>query len=194
MELLLGAGSRHQKRLHIPGREEWTNLVTLDMNADHKPDVVWNMEEIPLPFEDNSADEIHAYEVLEHMGRQGDWRFFLAQFEDFWRILKPGGLLFASTPHPTSPWAFGDPGHTRLIPVEATIFLSQEEYRKQVGVTPMTDYRFVYKGDLRLVESGITPSHTTWFVLQAFKDGSPERKADQATEDRDTAASAVASG
>lgn len=193
MELLLGAGSRHQKRLHIPGREEWTNLVTLDMNADHKPDVVWNMEEIPLPFEDNSADEIHAYEVLEHMGRQGDWRFFLAQFEDFWRILKPGGLLFASTPHPTSPWAFGDPGHTRLIPVEATIFLSQEEYRKQVGVTPMTDYRFVYKGDLRLVESGITPSHTTWFVLQAFKDGSPERKADQATEDRDTAASAVAS-
>lgn len=193
MELLLGAGSRHQKRLHIPGREGWTNLVTLDMNADHKPDVVWNMEEIPLPFEDNSADEIHAYEVLEHMGRQGDWRFFLAQFEDFWRILKPGGLLFASTPHPTSPWAFGDPGHTRLIPVEATIFLSQEEYRKQVGVTPMTDYRFVYKGDLRLVENGITPSHTTWFVLQAFKDGSPERKADQATEDRDTAASAVAS-
>lgn len=193
MELLLGAGSRHQKRLHIPGREEWTNLVTLDMNADHKPDVVWNMEEIPLPFEDNSADEIHAYEVLEHMGRQGDWRFFLAQFEDFWRILKPGGLLFASTPHPTSPWAFGDPGHTRLIPVEATIFLSQEEYRKQVGVTPMTDYRFVYKGDFRLVENGITPSHTTWFVLQAFKDGSPERKADQATEDRDTAAGAVAS-
>lgn len=193
MELLLGAGSRHQKRLHIPGREGWTNLVTLDMNADHKPDVVWNMEEIPLPFEDNSADEIHAYEVLEHMGRQGDWRFFLAQFEDFWRILKPGGLLFASTPHPTSPWAFGDPGHTRLIPVEATIFLSQEEYRKQVGVTPMTDYRFVYKGDLRLVENGITPSHTTWFVLQAFKDGSPERKADQATEDRDTAAGAVAS-
>lgn len=193
MELLLGAGSRHQKRLHIPGREGWTNLVTLDMNADHKPDVVWNMEDIPLPFEDNSADEIHAYEVLEHMGRQGDWRFFLAQFEDFWRILKPGGLLFASTPHPTSPWAFGDPGHTRLIPVEATIFLSQEEYRKQVGVTPMTDYRFVYKGDLRLVENGITPSHTTWFVLQAFKDGSPERKADQATEDRDTAAGAVAS-
>lgn len=193
MELLLGAGSRHQKRLHIPGREGWTNLVTLDMNADHKPDVVWNMEEIPLPFEDNSADEIHAYEVLEHMGRQGDWRFFLAQFEDFWRILKPGGLLFVSTPHPTSPWAFGDPGHTRLIPVEATIFLSQEEYRKQVGVTPMTDYRFVYKGDFRLVENGITPSHTTWFVLQAFKDGSPERKADQATEDRDTAASAVAS-
>ena len=194
MELLLGAGSRHQKRLHIPGREGWTNLVTLDMNADHKPDVVWNMEQIPLPFDDDSADEIHAYEVLEHMGRQGDWRFFLAQFEDFWRILKPGGLLFASTPHPTSPWAFGDPGHTRLIPVEATTFLSQEEYQKQVGVTPMTDYRFAYKGDLRLVESGITPSRTTWFVLQAYKDGwPPERQADPATEDRNTATGPVAS-
>jgi SAM-dependent methyltransferase len=169
MQLLLGAGSRRDKLLYQPGKEHWDDLVTLDMNPDHKPDVVWDMEKIPLPFEDNSADEIHAYEVLEHMGRQGDWRFFLAQFEDFWRILKPGGVFYATTPHPTSPWAFGDPGHTRLLPVETTVFLDQEEYRKQVGVTPLTDYRHWYKGDFRLVFSDVTPKLTTRFALQAVK-------------------------
>jgi len=169
MQLLLGAGSRRDKMLYQPGFEHWDGLVTLDMNPTHKPDVVWNMEEIPLPFEDNSADEIHAYEVLEHMGRQGDWRFFLAQFEDFWRILKPGGVFYATTPHPSSPWAFGDPGHTRLLPVETTIFLDQEEYGKQIGVTPMTDYRPWYKGNFRLVFSDVTPKLTTRFALQAVK-------------------------
>lgn len=169
MQLLLGAGSRRDKLLHMNGRETWENLVTLDMNPTHNPDVVWNMEEIPLPFEDNSADEIHAYEVLEHMGKQGDWRFFLAQFEDFWRILKHGGLLFATTPHPTSPWAWGDPGHTRVIPIEATTYLNQDEYRKQIGVTPMTDYRPWYRGDFRLVFDDVTPNRTTRFALQAVK-------------------------
>jgi SAM-dependent methyltransferase len=169
MQLLLGAGSRRTKILHLNDRDAWEDLVTLDMNPDHKPDVVWDMENIPLPFDDNSADEIHAYEVLEHMGHQGDWRFFLKQFEDFWRILKPHGVFFATTPHPTSPWAWGDPGHTRVIPLEATTYLNQEAYRNQVGVTPMTDYRHWYNADFRLVFSEVTPTLTTRFALQAFK-------------------------
>lgn len=192
MELLLGAGSRRSKVLYRPGHLEWSNLVTLDMNPDHAPDVVWDMEQLPLPFEDNSADEIHAYEVLEHMGRQGDWRFFLAQFEDFWRILKPGGMFFATTPHPSSPWAFGDPGHTRLIPIEALTFLSQAEYDKQVGKTPMTDYRRWYKGDLRLCFGEVSEGGATRFALMAVKHGSPERQADQEAQGGRPATGAVA--
>lgn len=169
MELLLGAGSRHRKLLYTPPNIEFRNLVTLDMNKDHNPDVVWDMETIPLPFEDNSADEIHAYEVLEHMGRQGDWRFFLAQFQDFWRILKPGGMFFATTPHPTSPWAWGDPGHTRVIPPETLTYLGQQNYREQVGVTPMTDYRFAYTADFHIDYCEVRPNLQTCFALKALK-------------------------
>lgn len=147
MELLIGSGSKHEKRLRFPGKKEWTKLVTLDINPDHKPDVVWDLTQRPLPFEDDTFDEIHAYEVLEHLGQQGDWRTFFAEWSEWWRILKPGGLICGTSPMWNSPWAWGDPGHTRIICREMLTYLHQTEYTQQIGTTAMTDYRFVYKAD-----------------------------------------------
>ena len=89
----------------------------------------------------------HAYECLEHVGRQGDFRFFFDQFSDLWRILKQGGALVGTVPLPTSPWAWGDPSHTRIIPRESFTFLCQPQYTAQVGKTAMSDFRFCYKAD-----------------------------------------------
>jgi SAM-dependent methyltransferase len=166
-ELLLGCGSSRVKQLVYGGRSEWDALTTLDFNADHKPDVVWDMETIPLPFDDDSFDECHVYEVLEHLGTQGDWRFFFLQWFDFWRILKPGGLFFGTCPASSSPWVWGDPSHTRYIGPESLIFLSQPNY-EQVGTTPMSDFRFFYKADFDLIHSQVT-EHRFEFVLRAVK-------------------------
>jgi len=167
-ELLIGAGSSRVKKLAWKGRADWSALTTLDFNADHGCDMVWDIEKVPLPFEADTFDEIHAYEVLEHVGRQGDWRFFLDQFADFWRILKPDGRLFGTTPHPSSPWAWGDPGHTRVIPPESLVFLNQREYA-QVGTTPMTDYRFCYRADFEPEHLHVNEAGQTEFVLRAVK-------------------------
>lgn len=153
MELLVGSGAGTQKRMWLPGQETWKQLVTLDINPDHKPDVVWDLNQRPLPFEDNTFDEIHAYEVLEHLGQQGDWRAYLAEWSEWWRILKPGGHLYGSSPLWSSEWAWGDPGHTRIMSNACLTFLVQTEYAKQIGTTQMTDYRFVYKADFDLVHS-----------------------------------------
>lgn len=168
MELLIGAGSRRHKHLTWGGRAEWSGLLTLDINPDHKPDVVHDLTVLPLPFADNTFDEIHAYEVLEHIGQQGDWRFFFAQFSEFWRILKPGGVLLGTSPASDSNWAWGDPGHTRVISLEAFTFLVQPQYTAQVGVTPMTDYRFVYKADFepRLLQIKDGGFH---YIIEAVK-------------------------
>lgn len=167
MELLLGCGSSRAKKLHFEGGSEWSALTTLDLNKDHKPDVVWDMADIPLPFEDDTFDEVHAYECLEHVGRQGDYKFFFGQFSDFWRILKDGGLFFATVPALGSPWVWGDPSHTRVITPESLIFLSQPSYA-QVGISPMSDFRFVYRADFDVICSQVTGDHFE-FVLRAVK-------------------------
>jgi len=172
-ELLLGCGSKRDKRIRPYGHEEWSELTTLDFEARHQPDVLWDLEQIkPLPFENDQFDEIHAYEVIEHLGLQGDFRSLFYQFEDYWRILKPGGLFCATCPAWNGKWAWGDPGHKRVINDGTLIFLCQPEYTKQVGRTPMSDYRTWYSGDFDLAQAKYT-GETFSFVLQAVK---PSRK------------------
>ena len=150
MEILIGAGSSKIKKIHI-NKPNWSNLITLDINADHNPDIIHNLEDIPLPFLDNSADEIHAYEVLEHTGSQGDYKFFFNQFNDFYRILKPNGLLIGTCPLHNQIWAWGDPSHKRVIQKETFHFLNQTNYTNEIGKTSMSDFRYIYKSDFNLI-------------------------------------------
>ena len=166
-ELLIGCGSQRTKIIN-DGDPTFRNLTTLDINADHKPDVIHDLCDVPLPFAQDTFDEIHAYEVLEHTGAQGDYKFFFAQFGDFWRILKPNGRLFATVPKLSSPWLWGDPSHTRALPKENLIFLSQPNYDERVGSTPMSDFRYIYKADFEVVH--ISESEDLLgFVIQAIK-------------------------
>ena len=151
-ELLIGAGHNRDKQLALPGKDEWVDLVTLDIMSEVDPDVLWDLHHLPLPFEDETFEEVHAYEVLEHVGQQGDWKTFFAQFEEFHRILKPGGHFFATTPMWDSLWAWSDPGHTRIISAGSINFLDQSQYA-DCGKKCMTDYRPYYKADFEIVHS-----------------------------------------
>lgn len=167
-EILLGAGASREKKLGSHGREEWAELITVDFNAEHAPDVVHDINE-PLPFDHDFADEIHAYDVMEHIGQQGDWKTFFNQWSDIWRVLKPGGLFFGISPHWSSPWAWMDPGHSRVYGPEVLTFLCQQEYVDHVGKTPMTDYRFFYRADFDVLATAIQPNRQFSYVLRAVK-------------------------
>lgn len=167
-ELIIGCGSTKDKRMTIDDTQIFDDPVFLDNNASHNPDVLWDLNNVALPFPDNEFDEIHAYEVLEHTGTQGDYKFFFAQFSEFWRILKPNGHLFATCPSRHSPWALGDPSHTRVLQPEMLMFLSQKQYEDQVGVTSMSDFRDIYKADFDIV--GATENESQFvFIIKAIK-------------------------
>lgn len=167
-ELLLGCGNSRAKRIHfehVPAQFE--NLTTLDADARCAPDVVHDLNVLPYPFDDCAFDEIHAYEVLEHCGRQGDWRYYFAQWSEFWRIMKPGAFFCATVPAWDSAWVWGDPGHTRIISRESLSYLDQDHYQ-QVGVTSASDYRDVWRGNFHIVAVDDPPEQFA-FVLQAIK-------------------------
>jgi SAM-dependent methyltransferase len=168
--LLIGCGASRSRKITLPSPypQGWDKLVTLDMTREVKPDVVCNLEQVELPFKDNSFDEIHAYEVLEHIGRQGDWKFFLQEFDEFSRVLRNKGLMFITTPRFDSPWLWGDPGHTRFIGPDSFVFLNRAEYQKQQGKTAMTDYRPYFKSDWRLAYNLPNPQSNI-FVLMSVK-------------------------
>lgn len=168
MELILGCGSRKTKDIITRNTPDYECPVRLDNNPDHRPDVLWDLNQHPLPFEDNKFDEIHAYEVLEHLSKQGDYGFFFKEFEEYHRVLKPNGLFVASAPKWNSMWAWGDPSHTRVITPGTLAFLSQAQYTLQVGKTAMSDFRGVYKADFEVLmqkEAG----EQFYFVLRAIK-------------------------
>jgi hypothetical protein len=167
-QLLIGCGAELSKRIPVNSSLEWTNRVTLDINPDHKPDVLWDLTQLPLPFADNEFSEIHAYEVLEHIGSQGDYKTFFAQFSEFWRILAPNGALAGTSPMWNSVWAWGDPSHTRVIQRAQFTFLDQTEYTKQIGKTAMSDFRYIYKADFHLAWAN-EDANTFAFLLQAIK-------------------------
>lgn len=168
-ELLIGCGNSRVKKLSRPGLSEWRDLVTLDIDPDAKPDVLHDLEVMPYPFEDGTFGEIHAYEVLEHFGRQGDWRGWFAMWTEFYRIMQPSGYFFGSCPRWGSPWLWGDPGHTRYVGPESLTFLDQREYAKQVGKTSMTDYRHVWRGHFEVAHAEVA-GDSYFFVLRRGDD------------------------
>lgn len=169
---MLGKGAHAPRRKLKPPESagiadadvEWT---TLDMNPRLKPDVVFNLDRIEmpnpypanyifkdnqLPFEPSTFDEIHAYDVLEHYGRQGDYAGFFRGFREMWRVLKPGGYFIGAVPLWSSKYIWADPGHTRVITDTVLSYLCKRWYDDNLPTadtpaddprqnTPLTDYR-----------------------------------------------------
>ncbi len=169
-ELLIGCGNQRKKVLYRAGEADWTDLVTLDIDPNCGADIEFDLNQIEMPFfEDEKFDEIHAYHVLEHVGHQGAWRFFFAQWSEFYRILKPDGRVLGAVPPLNSKWLWADPGHTRVVSTHSFTFLDQTEYDRQIGTTSLCDYRHVWKGDFKLDFVKMADEDNEFFTLSAVK-------------------------
>lgn len=78
------------------GFNKLPDAINLDAYSVCEPDVVWDLNQTPLPFDDNSIDTITAFHVFEHLVEW--WPCFV----DCARILKPMGLLRMAVPHSSS--------------------------------------------------------------------------------------------
>lgn len=78
-------------------REGYINLDFSNISSDGKSikiDIIHNFLKAPLPFEDNSVDEVIFRETLEHISRQNSLRVL----KDIYRIMSPGAKLDLTVP------------------------------------------------------------------------------------------------
>lgn len=80
-------------------------LIRLDISPKINPDVVWDLDEFPYPFDDSTFSEIECFDVIEHL------KDIPKTLEEFYRILKSNGILKITTPHFSCANSFVDPTH-----------------------------------------------------------------------------------
>ena len=76
----------------------------------------------PIPYESDRFGSVSAFDFIEHLPRvlpssdgRGTTFPFIRVMDEIWRVLAPGGLLYAVTPAYPHPEAFQDPTHVNII-------------------------------------------------------------------------------
>jgi hypothetical protein len=111
------------------GKDSTPGWVNVDMIDLPNIDVVHNLMNFPYPFEDNSADEIKAVDVLEHLPPYiGEVHGVIKFIEECHRILKPGGTLFLQTPGWRAEFLWIDPTHVRGFDVQSMDFFDPDTH------------------------------------------------------------------
>jgi hypothetical protein len=156
MKLNLGCG--HNR---IPG------YINVDSAAACQPDQLWDLEQFPWPWADDSVTEAMFVHSLEHIGFEP--RVFLQVITELYRVMAPGGEVKIFAPHPRSDDFLNDPTHVRPItPQMLRLFDRAENDRvKAIGGanTPLAHYTGV---DFRIVHQQFVLAEP---YATALKDG-----------------------
>jgi SAM-dependent methyltransferase len=144
-----------------------------------------NLSLHPIPFADNHFHSVSAYDFLEHVPRVLPTRDGLATrapfvelMDEIWRVLVPGGLLYAVTPAYPHVSVFQDPTHVNVLTDGSHIYFTQPKLlgriygfrgtfieRRVEWVVPKGDYESAQRSLIQRVRRRLTRhtfSHLIW--------------------------------
>lgn len=169
-KISLGAGTE------IEQGKDWVNVDLLDLPGI---DVVHNLMNFPYPFEDESADEIKAKDLIEHLDHyvpkvmvgpmnrpRNDFYkpnrvgqpTIIAFIEEAHRILKPGGTLWIQTPRFDAEFLWIDPTHVRGFHERSFDFFDPDtDFGKSTGFYSQAKFK---------VKSEVTENKNLIFELE----------------------------
>lgn len=103
------------------GIKRFDGFTNVDSDVRVNPDHVVDLNTQPLPFMDNTVDEVIAHHIFEHIGT-GFFNFI----QDLYRVCKHQAVIDVHVPHPRHDYFLGDLTHVRPITVENMRPLSKQ--------------------------------------------------------------------
>ena len=138
------------------GYNKIEGFVNVDASTGCSPDIVFDLETLPWPWETSVADAVVFNHSMEHMGQSP--KVFLGVMTELYRICKHGAEIFINVPHPRHDHFIGDPTHVRAItPITLSLFdREQNDYWQKIGAanTPFAHYLGV---NFKIVSTQLTP-------------------------------------
>lgn len=141
-------------------------VIGIDSGIDLGKQVISsNLVLEPIPLESNSISFVSAYDLIEHIPRilclkEGKLVYpFLNIMDEIYRVLKPGGYFFSSSPAYPSPVAFQDPTHVNIITEETFPVYFCREYNDWIGSDRPVASIYGFQGCFDLVDQAWWGDH-----------------------------------
>lgn len=119
------------------GSNKLSGYINVDKYGE--PDVKFDLETFPWPWQDNQVTEVVLHHVLEHLGQDKDT--FLNIIQELYRVCAHEAKINIRVPHPRHDHFLIDPTHCRVILPETLVMFSKEAntYWQEIGAanTPL---------------------------------------------------------
>ena len=103
------------------GKRKHKGAIGIDYEKDSNADIIWDLNKVPYPFEDNTFDLVYCSDILEHLDN------IIKVIEELYRISKHGAKIIIGSPHFSSHNAYTDLTHRRAFAIRSFDFFSDDE-------------------------------------------------------------------
>ncbi len=95
------------------GYNKVAGFLNVDLFPECQPDLVYDLEALPWPWESDSVENVIFNHSLEHMGQSP--RVFLGVIKELYRVCRDQARIMINVPHPRHDDFINDPTHVRVI-------------------------------------------------------------------------------
>ncbi len=135
-------------------------LITVDiLNYEHNFEKILIKPGEKIPIQDCSIDSISAYDVLEHLDRNGRNNLFIFYMNELHRILRPNGIAVFIFPYWPKKDAFSDPTHVNFITSRTIDYFENAQLPYYEGIS--TKYTILCNSKLRIFKYWVDEAGTT---------------------------------